>query len=400
MPKIIRVALTRQMVESAKPGDADYRLWDAKVPGLALRVYATGRRTYEVHWARNRALAVGEAGVVTLEGARESARRILGEVAQHGAPAKTLKAANAARDLTFADFLEQHYAPYVLGANKRGADTVANIRAQYGFLMEKPLVTIGHADFDAFKARRLQATIEPTTVNRDLDRLKAALSKAVDWKLLEANPLKGVKRISRDMEERVRFLSPVEEKSLRAALQRREDRRREERASGESWRSARGHELLGEFGAYTDHLVPLVLLALNTGLRRGELLGLSWNDIDLAGQRLTVRARSAKSGRARHVPLNAEALGVVTAMRAENCTGLLFDVQSFGKAWKAVVEEAGIEDFRFHDLRHTFASKLVMRGVDLNTVRELLGHSDIKMTLRYAHLAPEHKAAAVALLVN
>jgi integrase len=163
-----------------------------------------------------------------------------------------------------------------------------------------------------------------------------------------------------------------------------------------------------EHGAYTDHLAPIVLLALNTGLRRGELFNLRWADVDLTRAMVTVQGGGAKSGQTRHVPLNSEALAVIKAWRptdadAATCVfpsdegAPLEDVKT---AWLPLVKAAKITAFRFHDLRHTFASKLVMAGVDLNTVRELLGHADLKMTLRYAHLAPEHKAAAVAKLVR
>lgn len=402
MPVVRRQTLTKQMVESAKAQDKAYRLWDAKVPGLALRVLPSGRRTYEVHWARSKAVALGAAGVLTLDGARESARRILGEVAEHGAPLSASQAARAATGpLTFGVFLSDHYGPHIEATHKAGAATVANLKAQFGYLADRLLSQVSRADFDQFKARRLKAGIKPVTVNRDLDRLKAALAKAVEWGQIETNPLQGQKRITRDIEDRVRFLSKDEESRLRGALAQRETRRREERAAGERWRQARHKPALGEFGAYTDHLMPMALLALNTGMRRGELTQLQWRDIDLPAARLTVRAGYAKSGKARHIPLNREALDVLRALRADQeGAGRLFPVASVAKAWDRVVEAAGLEDFHFHDLRHTFASKLVMAGVDLNTVRELLGHGDIKMTLRYAHLAPEHKAAAVELLVS
>jgi integrase len=111
------------------------------------------------------------------------------------------------------------------------------------------------------------------------------------------------------------------------------------------------------------------------------------------------------------VPLNREALEVLTAWRAsvgEPEAGLVFPGRSdsadgrlsdLKKAWAPVVKAAKLSRFRFHDCRHTFASRLAMNGVDLNTVRELLGHQDIKTTLRYAHLSPQHKADAVARLV-
>jgi integrase len=123
---------------------------------------------------------------------------------------------------------------------------------------------------------------------------------------------------------------------------------------------------------------------------------------------LTVRGQSAKSGRTRHVPLNAEALAALQGWRAQ-CSapeGLIFPgrngarLDNIRKAWLAVLADAEIKGFRWHDLRHHFASRLVMLGIDLNTVRELLGHASYQMTLRYAHLAPEHKAAAVAKLLR
>lgn len=115
-----------------------------------------------------------------------------------------------------------------------------------------------------------------------------------------------------------------------------------------------------------------------------------------------MRSTYSKTGRARHVPLNAEAVAVLAAYKKKGVEGTdrIFPVLDVKKGWAALLVTAKIPKFRWHDLRHTFASKLVMAGVDLNTVRELLGHSDLKMTLRYAHLGPEHKAAAVERLVR
>lgn len=152
--------------------------------------------------------------------------------------------------------------------------------------------------------------------------------------------------------------------------------------------------------------MPMVILALNTGMRRGELFSLIWSDIDLKNKQLTVQGHSSKSGNTRYLPLNDEACSTLTAWRNQN-TGkdLVFPslitgqrLDNIRKSWAGLRKLADLQDFRFHDLRHSFASKLVMAGVDLNTVRELLGHASMEMTLRYAHLAPQHKAAAVALL--
>jgi len=128
---------------------------------------------------------------------------------------------------------------------------------------------------------------------------------------------------------------------------------------------------------------------------------MTWADINWEAKMLTIRAENAKSGRQRHIPLNVEAMEVLQrwgGQVGERRAGKVFDVTDINKEWGELLVDAGIEDCRFHDLRHHFASRLVRAGVDLNTVRALLGHADISMTLRYAHLAPDTLAAAVAKL--
>ena len=140
-------------------------------------------------------------------------------------------------------------------------------------------------------------------------------------------------------------------------------------------------------------------------MRKGELLSLKWADINLTNKVLTVDFQNAKSGNSRHIPLNTEAFNTLYHWKdLSGDIGYVFKdgnqqpLNDFRYDWANLLEKANITNFRFHDLRHHFASMLVMASVDLNTVRELLGHSDLKMTLRYAHLAPEHKAAAVNLI--
>ena len=151
----------------------------------------------------------------------------------------------------------------------------------------------------------------------------------------------------------------------------------------------------------------MVLLSLNTGLRRGEIFSLRWQDVDFVKKSLIVEGETSKSGQSRHVSLNSEAVSILREWKnqceggivfASPVTGLRF--QHIKRSWSRLRDRGGITDFRFHDLRHTFASNLVMAGVDLYTVKELMGHSTIQMTERYAHLAPEHKASAVEKLIS
>jgi integrase len=242
----------------------------------------------------------------------------------------------------------------------------------------------------------------PRTIERDIQRVQGVLSHAVKEGVLGAHPFKGnIKKMQYDKSGRVRFLSADEEAALRAALDSRENEIRAQRMRFNTWRIARHMEPMPNRDG--DHLKPLVLIALNTGLRRGELFSLKWADVDFASRIVTVRAESAKSGQTRRIPLNTEAAAVLGSWkkRQESLGGFVFPgvngarLTNITKSWRGLIEVAKVTGFNFHDCRHDFASKLVQRGVDLNVVRQLLGHSEITMTLRYAHLAPDNLRAAV-----
>jgi len=401
-----RRKLTLRLVTSLPVRPEPYRVWDTEVPQMFMRVQPSGIKSYNVQWSRASSKSLGKHPAKLPEPARVAARDILNDADANGTPAAAKAKTKVA---TFADFLTDHYEPWVLAEHKAGKATIANLKAQFGDAFNtKPLTDITAWSAEKFKAKRLKAGTKVATVNRDLDRIRAALNKAVEWKLLESNPLAGVKRSKGGDADRVRYLDGAEEKRLREALAAREGQRRRMRASGNAWAAARGRDTRSLWPAddFTDHLMPLTLLALNTGLRRGELLGLTWECVSLDRKQLTVAAGTAKSGKTRHVPLNAEALDVLTRWsKYHGNAGIVFHgargaarMTHINRSWASLTKAAQLMDFRFHDCRHHFASSLVMRGVDLNTVRELLGHADLKMTLRYAHLAPEHKAAAVELL--
>ena len=133
-----------------------------------------------------------------------------------------------------------------------------------------------------------------------------------------------------------------------------------------------------------------------------ELISLTWEDVDFDRRTVTVKAGYAKNGESRSVPINELLKRTLEEVRISD--GAVFrsrtgqPYRSVRTAFMTAVKRAEIVDFTFHDLRHTFASRLVMGGVDLTTVKELMGHKEITMTLRYAHLSDDHKQRAVEIL--
>jgi len=212
------------------------------------------------------------------------------------------------------------------------------------------------------------AKVSPATVNRDMETLKHMLKKAMDWGYLKMNPAQRVKPL-KTPPSRIRFLS-LEEREL----------------------------LLAECSK-NPMLWAIVFTALETGMRKGELADLTWKDINF--ERRSIRLMRTKNNESRTVPISDRLLPVLERLYVERSGGYVFskpDGSPYGnwrKAFENACKRAGIEDFRFHDLRHTFASYLVMAGVDIRTVQELMGHKDIKMTMRYSHLSQSHLLEAV-----
>ncbi len=414
----MRLKFNKTNIRKLEPKASRYEVTDEDNTGFRLRITPAGVKTFVVVYrnAENqlKRYTIGKFGALTPEAAREIADKKLAEIKLGKDPAtekqETRQQAKREVYMTLQGFLEHKYGPWVKVNRKGGAATLKRLDACFPDLMGKRLDEITPWLVEKWRKGRLEDGKRPGTVNRDITALKSCLSRAVDWGLIDLHPLARVKPAKVDSAAIVRYLSTDEEQRLRSALTTRDDRIKQEREHGNQWREQRHVALLPTLinQAYGDHITPMVLLSINTGMRRGEVFNLRWSDVNLNGQSLAIRGESAKSGKTRHVPLNVEAVAVLERWKTQqqDTNGLVFpgkDGQPFTtvkKAWAGLVELAGIQNFRWHDMRHHFASRLVMAGVDLNTVRELLGHSDIKMTLRYAHLAPEHKAAAVARLVG
>ncbi len=226
----------------------------------------------------------------------------------------------------------------------------------------------------------LRHPVTPATLNRELCCLKNMLRKAVDWGYLASNPAGDVKQ-SRESPPEFDYLT---EDEIDRLLE----------------------------GCGSPQLRAIVTVAVHTGMRRGEIFGLQWRDVAFdKGENGLITVRKPKNDDTRYIPMNQavrEALsgypkrivaGKLCPWVFSGATGSpLTDVK---KGFANALRRAGIErHIRFHDLRHTFASHLVMKGVDLRAVAKLGGWRDIQMVMRYAHLAPAHLQAAVDRLVE
>lgn len=235
---------------------------------------------------------------------------------------------------------------------------------------------LGHLtvkEVERYQGEGLKSGKAPATVNRHIETLKHMFTKAVEWELVDDVVLKRVRRVKllKENNRRLRFLSREESAALVAACE--------------------------------AHLKPVVVAAMNTGMRKEEILSLEWDrHIDL--KHGFILLTDTKNGERRELPINQTLRAALSGLvRRIHCPFVFCDNQGrrfrdVKRSFASALRRVGLKDFRFHDLRHTFASQLVMAGVDLTTVSRLLGHKSLTMTLRYAHLAPAHMLKAVSVL--
>jgi integrase len=270
--------------------------------------------------------------------------------------------------IKFEDFCQEYFNMHSKPHKKSWQMDYFHLEELKRFFKGQYLYAITTSDIEKFKVERLKK-VSSSTVNRQLGVLRSMFNKAIAWGKLDKSPMRSVEFL-KEPKGRLRFLEREEIAKL--------------------------------FSNCSRKLRPVVTVAIFTGMRRGEIFRLKWHDIDV--RRNIITLLDTKNGDKREVPMNEQVKTALIRVPKHPESPYVFcneegqPLHDIRKSFWTALRKAGIKDFRWHDLRHTFASQLVMSGIDLNTVRELLGHKDITMTLRYSHLSPSYKHRAVEIL--
>ncbi|MBU4487933.1 MAG: tyrosine-type recombinase/integrase [Candidatus Omnitrophica bacterium] len=274
------------------------------------------------------------------------------------------------RKIRFEDFADEFFLLHS-EPNKKPSSIQSDkiiIKTLKSFFSGRYLYNIGPELVEEYKAQRSK-DVKPATVNRELACLKCMFNRAIAWGKTEENPVRKVK-LFKEQNARTRYLEKAEIRKL--------------------------------IESCSPHLRPIVIVAVNTGMRKGEILKLKWNDIDFKTN--LIYLMETKNNEIRKAPMNNTVRKTLMKIPKHPDSPYIFcnakgkPYANVRKSFDTALTKAKITDLKFHDLRHTFASHLVMLGIDLKTVQELLGHKSFSMTLRYSHLSPDHKDRAVDIL--
>ena len=277
--------------------------------------------------------------------------------------------------IRFKDFADEYLENYAkVNKSKKSWKTDGYyLKGMKDFFGDLYFDEINSLDIEKYKSERLKQGVSQSTVNRCLAILRKMFNLASEWEYLTNN-----------QELRIKFFSEKDNLKERILTKGEQDRLLE---------------------ASSERLRSILIIALNTGMRLGEILSLRWNQIDLINRK--IRVERTKSKKIRIISINSPLFNELSKLNKSAKSEHLFLNRGTGrplttvkKAFKTACRRAGISDLRFHDLRHTFATRLVERGVDLITVKELLGHSSVTITERYTHSFHEQKKKAVDLLVE
>ena len=361
-----RMRLTDAAIARLRPREREYTVWDSKVPSLGVRVRPSGGRSYVLLrdvGGRSKRVSIGPVSTMTVAEARREclARQASPEPDSASGPTR----APLLRDFVANEWRQAHFDRYK-PSTKKGVRSVLEGRMLPAF-GSKQLDRITPAQvrkwFDAF------SRAAPGNANSALKLLRQIMNFAIACGYIDANPMRGIRRNRRPA--LTRFLSREEIGRLHKALDRQTRKGGREQAD-------------------------IIRLLLLTGCRKGEIVRLRWSEVD--GDRLVLA--DGKTG-PRTLPLNTQARRILERQPRDGSSFVFPSPRDPSRPrsrnlalWYRVRREAGIEDVRLHDLRHTHASHAVMNGVPVPVVSRLLGHSNVRMTLRYAHLGDRDIEAA------
>lgn len=376
MPKFSDVRLTNARIRSAKPGET---LSDAGCPGLSLRVTATGRRVFSFRYrigSVQKRITIGEwSDQLPLEVARARALAARDATADGRDPGEEKRARKSA--FTFQDAADLYLQDRRLHCRPGSIVQIEallrlHILPHFG---GKLLREISRADVSEWMIQ-LGSGASKITANRSLIVIKAIFFKMIDLGRFEGgNPCSRVKKYKESNRER--FLTGEERGRLERVL-----------ADVESGRT--GGRGLGQISRGSLHAIRLLAL---TGARKEEIASLSWSEVDLERGFVHLGEGRSKTGK-RSIPLTPQAIAYLRGLHDTRetlspyvCAGVTGrPPANLQRAWVSVREAAGLHDVRIHDLRHSFASDAIQAGIPLEVIAEILGHSQIRTTQRYAHL--------------
>lgn len=404
-------------------GTGDYQAYQCdELRGFGVKVTPAGSASYTYRWTKPDGTqgrkTIGYYPAMNPGDARNAAKRE-SEIIDHKGDTLTVAAVRKVKRTeltrtvrgvpTLRRYLEDTYRAESRTACKTADHGDANaqiILQSFPDFLDLPLDQLTAAPLKEWRSAQISAGLARSTTNKKLTALRGLLTFAVDAEILAAHPMRTVKMLQ-EPSGKVRYLTRDEADRLYKAMVARENDIRAARERTNEHRRRRLPVLPDLAQAeFVDPLRPAVLASIMTGLRKGELFNLRWTDIDLVHRIVTVRDEHAKSGKQRHIPINAALYDVFVTWKplAHPDSVYVFagesgePIQCMKKSFATVLKAARIESYRWHDMRHTFASWLVQSGVDLNIVREMLGHASLAMTMRYAHLAPNNKLRAVSAL--